>query len=85
LKRFCVTVHNKNVCAHNDLMSKAKSLACFLDTTTTNELAVGVKYNHQEWAGERHAFLLLHDYLKLVEGAHVDEIAKLTKAQSKVL
>ena len=61
-------------------MSKAKSLACFLDTSTTNELAGGVKYNQQEWAGAGHAFSLLHDYLKLAEGAHADEIAKLTKA-----
>ena len=56
-------------CAANamfgDLMSMAKSLACFLDTATTSEL---------------HAFSLLHDYLKLAEGAHADEIAKLTKA-----
>ena len=29
----------------DDLMSNAKSLACFLDTSTTNELAGGVKYN----------------------------------------
>ena len=35
----------------DDLMSKAKSLACFLDTSTTNELAVGVEYNQEERAG----------------------------------
>ena len=64
----------------DDLMSKAKSLACFLDTSTTNELAGGVKYNQEERAGAGHAFSLLHDYLKLAEGAHADEIAKLTKA-----
>ena len=64
----------------DDLMSKAKSLACFLDTSTTNELAGGVKYNQEERAGAGYAFLLLHDYLKLAEGAYADEIAKLTKA-----
>ena len=32
----------------SDLMSKAKSLACFLDTSITNELAGGVKYNQEE-------------------------------------
>ena len=61
-------------------MSKEKSLACFLDTYTTNELAGGVKYNQEEWARAGHAFSLLHAYLKLDEGAHADEIAKLTKA-----
>ena len=64
----------------DDLMSKAKYLACFLDTSTTNELAGGVKYNQEERAVAGHDFSLLHDYLKLAEGAHVDEITKLTKA-----
>jgi hypothetical protein len=59
-----------------DLMSKAKSLACFLDTATTSELAGGIKYNQEERAGAGHAFALLHDYLKLAEGAHDDEVAK---------
>ena len=40
----------------DDLMSKAKSLACFLDTSTTNELAGSVKYNQEERAGDGHAF-----------------------------
>ncbi len=35
----------------DDLMSKAKSLACFLDTATTSELAGGIKYNQEERAG----------------------------------
>jgi hypothetical protein len=64
----------------DDVMSKAKSLACFVDTSTTNELAGGVKYNQEERSGDGHAFSLLHDYLKLAEGAHADEITKLTKA-----
>ena len=64
----------------DDLMSKAKSLACFLDTSTTNELAGSVKYNQEERAGDGHAFPLLHDYIKLAKGTHADEIAKLTKA-----
>ena len=59
-------------------MNKAKSLSRFLDTSTTNELAGGIKYNQEERAGAGHAFALLHDYLKLAEGAHDDEIAKLT-------
>ena len=66
----------------SDLMSKAKSLACFLDTSTTNEIADGVKYNQEERAGDGHIFSLLHDYLKLAEGAHADEIAKLTYGKS---
>ena len=37
-----------------DLMSMAKSLACFLDTATTSELASNIKYNEEERAG--HAF-----------------------------
>ena len=45
----------------DDVMSKAKSLACFVDTSTTNELAGGVKYNQEERAGDGHAFSLLHD------------------------
>ena len=64
----------------DDLMSKAKSLACFLDTATTSELAGNIKYNQEERYGDGHAFLPLHDYLKLAEGAHAGEIAKLTKA-----
>ena len=55
-------------------------MAYFLDTSTTNELAGGVKYNQEERARAGHAFSLLHYYLKLAEGAHADEIAKLTKA-----
>ena len=51
-----------------------------MDTSTTNELAGGVKYNQEEQAGYGHAFSLLHDYLKLAEGAYADEITKLTKA-----
>jgi len=62
-----------------DLMSKAKSLAYFLDTATTSELAGGIKYNQEERAGAGHAFALLHDYLKLAEGAYADEIAQLSK------
>ena len=77
---FCVAVYNKNVCDHDDLMSKAKSLACFLDTSTTNELVGGVKYKEEERAWAGHNFSLLHDYLKLAEGANADEIIKLTKA-----
>ena len=80
LQRFCVEGHNKNVYAHDDLMSKAKSLACFLDTSTTNKLAGGVKYHQEERDGAGHAFSLLYDYLILAEGAHADEITKLTKA-----
>ena len=67
MQRFCVAFHNKNVCANDDLMSRENSLACFLDTSTTNELAGGV-------------FSLLHDYFKLAEGAQVNENTKLTKA-----
>ena len=63
-----------------DLMSKEKSLACFLDTPTTNELAGGVKYDQEERARDWHAFPLLHDYIILAKGIHADEIAKLTKA-----
>ena len=44
-------------------------MACFLDTSTTNEIADGVRYNQEEQAGAGHAFLLLRDYLKLAEGA----------------
>ena len=40
----------------DDLMSKAKSLACFLDTATTSELAGNIKYNQEERAGAGHAF-----------------------------
>ena len=64
----------------DDLMSKAKSLACFLDTSTTNELTGDVKYNQEERAGDGHAFPILHDYIKFAKGTHSDEIAKLTKA-----
>ena len=64
----------------SDLMSMAKSLACFLDTATTSVLAGNIKYNQEERAGDGHAFPLLHDYMKLVEGTHADEITKLTKA-----
>ena len=66
-------------CAANamfgDLMSMAKSLACFLDTATTSELAGNIKYNLEKRAGAGHAFSLLHDYLKLAEDAHDVEIA----------
>ena len=34
-----------------DLMNRAKALARFLDTSTTNELAGGVEYNQEERAG----------------------------------
>ena len=61
-------------------MSKTKYLACFLDTSTTDELAGSVKYNQEERAGDGHTFPLLHDYIKLAKGTHADEIAKLTKA-----
>ena len=47
---------------------------------TTGELSGNIKYNQEERDGDRHAFSPLHDYLKLAEGAHADEIAKLTKA-----
>ena len=40
----------------SDLMSKAKSLACFLDTSITNELAGDVKYNQEERDSDGHAF-----------------------------
>ena len=40
-----------------------------MDTSTTNELAGGVKYYQEERAGAGHAFSLLRDYLKLAEGA----------------
>ena len=63
-----------------DLMSMAKSLACFLDTATTSELAGDINYNEEERAG--HSFSLLYDYLKLAEGAHADEIAQLTYVKS---
>ena len=63
-----------------DLMSRAKSLARFLDISTTTELAGGVKMNQKEREGAGHAFSLLHDYLKMAENAYADEIAKLTKA-----
>ena len=46
-----------------DLMSRAKSLARFLDISTTTELAGGVKMNQKEREGAGHAFSLLHDYL----------------------
>ena len=65
-----------------DLMSMAKSLACFLDTATTGELGGNIKYNQEERAGAGHDFLLLQDYLKLAEGAHADEIAQLTYVKS---
>ena len=64
----------------DDLMSKAKSLACFLDTSTTNELTGVVKYNQEERTGDGHAFPLLHDYIKLAKGTNTDEIARLTRA-----
>ena len=38
------------------LMSMAKSLACFLDTATTSELAGNIKYNQKERAGSRTRF-----------------------------
>ena len=54
----------------DDLMSKAKSLACFLDTATTSELAGGIKYyNQEERAGgikynqEERAGALFHFYM----------------------
>ena len=43
----------------DDVMSKAKSLACFVDTSTTNELAGDVKYNQEERDRDGHAFSLL--------------------------
>ena len=52
-----------------DLMSMAKSLACFLDTATTSELAGGIKYNQEERAGgikynqEERAGALFHFYM----------------------
>ena len=58
----------------DDLVFRSSYHAC------RNELAGGVKYNQEERAGDGHAFSLLHDYLKLAEGAHADEITKLTKA-----
>ena len=58
-----------------DLMSMAKSLACFLDTATTSELAGNIKYNLEKRVGDGHAFSQLHDYLKLAEDAHDVEIA----------
>ena len=61
-------------------MSKAKSLACFLDNSITNELAGGVKCDQEERARDGHAFPLLHDDIILAKGIHADEIAKLTKA-----
>ena len=64
-----------------DLMNRAKALARFLDTSTTNELAGGIKYNQEERTGAGHTFSLLHDYLKMAEGAYADEIAKLSKAK----
>ena len=64
-----------------DLMNRAKALARFLDTSTTNELAGGIKYNQEERTGAGHAFSLLHDYLKKAEGAYADVIAKLSKAK----
>ena len=42
-----------------DLMSKAKYLACILDTSITNELAGDVKYNQEERDRDGHAFSLL--------------------------
>ena len=53
----------------DDLMSKAKSLACFLDTATTSELAGGITYNQEERAGgikynqEERAGALFHFYM----------------------
>ena len=53
----------------DDLMSKAKSLACFLDTATTSERAGGIKYNQEERAGginynqEERAGALFHFYM----------------------
>ena len=64
-----------------DLMNRAKALARFLDTSTTNELAAGIKYNQKERTGAGHAFSLWHDYLKMAEGAYADVIAKLSKAK----
>ena len=46
----------------------------------TTELAGGVKMNQKERERDGPAFSLLHDYLKMAEGAYADEIAKLTKA-----
>ena len=48
----------------------------------TSELAGNIKYNQEErdGDGDGDAFSPLHDYLKLAEGAHAGEIAKLTKA-----
>ena len=43
----------------DDLMSKAKSLACFLDTATTSELAGGIKYNQEERAGALFHFYMI--------------------------
>ena len=51
-----------------------------MDTASTSELAGNIKYNQEERAGAGHAYSPLHDYLKLAEGAHAGEIAKLTKA-----
>ena len=52
----------------------------FLDTATTSELAGNIKYNQEKRTGTGHAFSQLHDYMKLAEGTHADEITKLTKA-----
>ena len=49
------------------------------------ELAGGIKYNQEERAGAGHAFSPLHDYLKWAEGAHADEIAKLTLCKYKII
>ena len=64
-----------------DLMNWAKALARFLDISTTTKLAGGIKYNQEERTGAGHAFSLLHDYLKMAEGAYADVIAKLSKAK----
>ena len=55
-----------------------------MDTSTTNEIGDGVKYNQEERTGAGLAYILLRDYLKLAEGAEFN-LKSPFKANSKDL
>ena len=57
IKPLLSRVNNKMFVLIMILKSKTKSLACFLDISTSNEPARGVKYNQQVWAGAGPRFL----------------------------
>ena len=59
-------------------------MACFLDTSTANVIADGVKFNQEERAGAGHAFLLQRDYLKLAVGAQVVLLTNLSQDEGLV-